>query len=437
MNGDLPEQTIVWAIAQDHVKLDLLFVGAEFGIFFTLDQGEHWVKLRGGVPTISFRDLEVQERESDLVGASFGRGFFILDDYSPLRQVTPEALAGEAKLFPVKDALRYIEKRPFNLRDKSFLGDGIFLAPNPPFGAVFTYYLKESLMTAKAERQKKERELGKAGQPIAFPGWEALEQEEREEKPSIMLTVKDASGEVVRRLTGPATQGGIHRVVWDLCYPDLSPTRLQQQQRPPWADPPRGPMAAPGEFTVELAKVVDGEVIPLDESQAFTVESLGLNKLEEKDRIALLDYQKKVGELQRAMAGVGAAAREMDSRLQFMKKALLDTPGADPRLLKAARELELRLDDLMTELYGDYTRAGRSEPSSPSLMRRLDTQLRSTAPVTETNRRGYAIAADGFEELLPKLRQLIEVDLPKLEEEMEAAGAPWTPGRLLPRWKRK
>ena len=436
MNGDLPEQTIVWAITQDHMKPDLLFIGAEFGIYFTLDQGDHWVKLQGGVPTISFRDLEVQERESDLVGASFGRGFFILDDYSPLRQVTPEALAGEALLFPVKDAVRYIEKRPFNLRDKSFLGDGIFLAPNPPFGAVFTYHLKESLMAGKAARQKKERELDKAGKPIPFPGWEALEREEREEKPAVMLTVRDHSGEVVRRLNGPAGKG-IHRIAWDLCYPDLRPTRLQQQQRPPWADPPRGPMAAPGRFTVELAKVVDGEVIPLGEAQAFSMEPLGLNKLEEKDRAALLEYQKQVGEMQRAMSGVGAAASEMDSRLQFMKKALLNTPEAGPGLLKKARELELRLDGLMTELYGDYTRAGRSEPSSPSLMRRLDMQLRSTSPVTETNRRGYAIAAEGFEVLLPKLQQLIEVDLPRLEEEMEAAGAPWTPGRLLPRWKRK
>jgi photosystem II stability/assembly factor-like uncharacterized protein len=436
MNGDLPEQTIVWAITQDHVKPDLLFIGAEFGIYFTLDQGDHWVKLRGGVPTISFRDLEVQERESDLVGASFGRGFFVLDDYSPLRHVTPEALAGEALLFPVKDTLRYIEKHPFNLRDKAFLGDGIFLAPNPPFGAVFTYYLKDSLMTAKDERRKKERELDKAGQPIDFPGWEILEQEEREERPALVLTVKDASGQIARRLTGPTVQG-IHRIAWDLCYPDLRPTRLQKPQLPPWAGPPRGPMTAPGDFTVELSKFVDGEMVALGEPQSFKVDSLGLNQLEEKDRAALLDYQKKVAELQRAMAGTGAAARETSQRLQFIKKALLDTSDADAGLLKKVRELELRLADLQTDLYGDYTRAGRSEPSSPSLMRRLDMQLRSTSPVTETNQRGFAIAADGFEALLPRLRQLIEVDLPKLEEEIEAAGAPWTPGRTLPKWKKK
>jgi photosystem II stability/assembly factor-like uncharacterized protein len=436
MTGNLPERTIVWAIAQDHILPDLLFIGTEFGIQFTLDEGEHWVKLRGGAPTISFRDLEVQERESDLVGASFGRGFFILDDYSPLRRITPDALAREALLFPVKKALRYNEKRPFNLRDKSFLGDGIYLAPNPPFGAVFTYHLKESLKTEKSGRQKSEKAMEEAGQPIPFPGWDVLERESLEEKPAIVLTVRDASGQVVRRLTGPTTKG-IHRIAWNLCYPDLSPTRLQTMQLPPWADPPRGPMAAPGEFTVELAKLENGEVTVISEPQAFTVEPLGLNKLEEKDRAELLEYQREVGELQRAMAGAGAAAGEMSRRMQFIKKALLDTPDAGSGLLKKARELELRLADLQKELYGDFTRAGRSEPSSPALMRRLDMQLTSTSPVTATNRRGYAIAAEGYEALLPRLRELIEVDLPQLEEEMEAAGAPWTPGRPLPKWKKK
>ena len=97
--GDLPQRTIVWTITQDHVKKDLLFIGAEFGIHFTVDGGKHWVKLTGGVPTISFRDIEVQERENDLVGASFGRGFFILDDYTPLRQGVEDALKQECVIF--------------------------------------------------------------------------------------------------------------------------------------------------------------------------------------------------------------------------------------------------------------------------------------------------------------------------------------------------
>ena len=91
--GDLPARTLVWAVVQDHVKRELLFAGTEFGIYTTLNGGKNWHKLGGGVPVISFRDIEIHERENDLVGASFGRSFFVLDDYSPLRQIDEAALA--------------------------------------------------------------------------------------------------------------------------------------------------------------------------------------------------------------------------------------------------------------------------------------------------------------------------------------------------------
>ena len=84
IKGDIPDRTLVWRVVQDHVKPNLLFAATEFGIYFTGNGGEKWIKLKGGAPTISFRDLAIQRRENDLVGASFGRGFFVLDDYSPL-----------------------------------------------------------------------------------------------------------------------------------------------------------------------------------------------------------------------------------------------------------------------------------------------------------------------------------------------------------------
>ncbi|NOR11654.1 MAG: glycosyl hydrolase, partial [Candidatus Aminicenantes bacterium] len=281
--GDLPKKTIVWAITQDHEKADLLFIGAEFGIYFTVDEGKHWVKLKGSVPTISFRDLEPQERESDLVGASFGRGFFILDDYSPLRQATEDVLKQECVLFPVKKALMYVERRPLDLKGKAFLGDGIYLAPNPPFGAVFTYYLKDSLKTRAEERRDAEKKAEKAGQPVKFPGWEELRKEDNEEKPSLIITVKDADGQVVRQLTGPATKG-INRVAWNLRYPTVNPTELERQQRSPWDEPPEGALVIPGTFTVSIAKRVDGVLTQLGEPQTFTVESLELATLGAKDR---------------------------------------------------------------------------------------------------------------------------------------------------------
>ena len=81
--GDLPANGPALSFAEDHVNPDLLFVGTEFGLFFTADGGKKWIRLRSNLPTIAVRDLAIQERENDLVLATFGRGFYVLDDYSP------------------------------------------------------------------------------------------------------------------------------------------------------------------------------------------------------------------------------------------------------------------------------------------------------------------------------------------------------------------
>jgi hypothetical protein len=193
----------------------------------------------------------------------------------------------------------------------------------------------------------------------------------------------------------------------------------------------------PGTFTVSMAGLKDGKFFPLGQRQRFEVQTLGLAKLAEEDRAALLAFQRRVGELQRAALGAGSAIREALRRIQFMKQALLDTPGADPDLRERLSSLERRLQDLQVPLYGDRIRERLSEPAPPSILNRLDAQLGSTGPVTETHRRGYEIAAEAFETWLPDLRRTLEVELRGLEEALEAAGAPWTPGRPLPVWKKK
>ena len=434
--GDIPDRTLVWSVAQDSLQKDLLFAGTEFGIFATVDGGKHWVKLTGGVPTISFRDIEVQDREGDLIGASFGRGFFVLDDYSPLRRINEQALDEGAILFPVKKTLMYILLRPLDTSGKGCLGETFYLAPNPPFGAVFTYYLKESLKTGAEARREKEKELDKAGKPVLFSGWEKLRAEETEDKPEIVLTVADETGQVVRRITGPGGKG-IHRIAWDLRYPAVEPTEIESKERDEWGWNPQGPLVFPGTFTVSLAKKLDGVLTPIGKPETFMVESLALAGMAEKDRGALLAFQKKSGELQRAMMGAGAAAEEASKSLKFMKKALMETPKADPKLAERIKALEKRLQEAMRTLYGDRTMQRRSEPSTPSLMDRVSAQLSTTCPITETVKRGYEIAADAFGNYLEDLRTLVEVDLKKLGDEMEAVGAPWTPGRGVPVWKKQ
>jgi len=434
--GDMPQRNLVWSVTQDHVKKDLLFAGTEFGIYATVDGGKHWVKLSGGVPTISFRDIEVQEREDDLVGASFGRSFFILDDYSPLRQLDEKVLEQETLLFPPRKALMYIPQQPLQEEGKASLGDGLYLAPNPPFGAVFTYYLKESLKTGAEARREEEKNLEKAGKPVPFPGWDKLRKEETEEKPEIILTITDEVGQVVRRITGPAGKG-IHRVAWDLRYPAIDPIEPETTERREYRGRSEGPLVVPGTFKVSLAKRVDGILTAIGQPQAFTVESLNLASLPAKDRQDLLDFQRKAGELQRAMMGAASAAQEASKNLELIKKALLNAPKADPKLGERAKELETRLREEMILLNGDWTVQRRSEATAPSLMDRVSAQLSTTCPITETVKRNYEIAAGAFEKLLEDMCLTIEQDLKKLGDELEAAGAPWSPGRGLPRWKKK
>jgi photosystem II stability/assembly factor-like uncharacterized protein len=268
--GDLPARHVLWSVVQDHEQPALLFVGSEFGIHFTLDSGRRWLKL-SGAPTVAFRDLEIQRRESDLIGASFGRGFWVLDDYSPLRSLSEEALAREAVLFSPRDALWYVPANTMATRGKAYQGGAYFSAPNPPHGAVFSYYLRDTAETARETRRTGEKKLREDGQDAEFPGWESLRNEDLESEPRAVLTVRDADGVVVRRLDG-SSAAGIHRVAWDLYHPPVDPIEIEPSgELPLWASPPRGPLAVPGRYTVELARFDGDRLTSLAGPQEFSI----------------------------------------------------------------------------------------------------------------------------------------------------------------------
>ena len=164
VSSNLPERGSVYALAEDHVKKDLLFAGTEFGLFVTLDGGKSWKQLKNGLPTIAVRDIAIQQRENDVVLGTFGRGFYILDDYTPLRFLTEETLARDAHIFPVKDAPMFVQDFPLGTlgsREKGFQGESYFTVPNPSVAATFTYYIKDSFQTLEAKRKEKEQVLVK------------------------------------------------------------------------------------------------------------------------------------------------------------------------------------------------------------------------------------------------------------------------------------
>src|SRR5262249_36341029 len=111
--ANLPANGPAWCLVEDHVAPELLFAGTEFGLYFTLDGGKNWVRLKGGLPTIPVRDLAVQRQQNDLVVGTFGRGIWVLDDYTPLRRLTRAALEKPASLFAVREALQYIPTRQY------------------------------------------------------------------------------------------------------------------------------------------------------------------------------------------------------------------------------------------------------------------------------------------------------------------------------------
>ena len=433
--GDLPARGSVWTVAQDHVNPSLLFAGTEFALYFTIDGGRKWIQL-SSLPVIAVRDIALHKRENDLVVATFGRGFYILDDYTPLRIVKPEMLEQEVAFYPVKPAAMYIEASPMGVRERGFQGSSFYIAPNPPFGSVFTYYLKEDLKSRRKLRQEQEKKLEKEGGELVYPSWETLRAEEREQEPSILLTVTDEEGNVVRRLTAPA-KAGFHRVAWDLHFPPATPVRLQEPERGLFGGAPQGPLVAPGNYKVALAKQVDGVVTPLGESQTLAAVPLGMATLPAQDQAAQLDFQRKTARLQRAVMGASRAVDEARERLKFIQRAILETPQADLKLAEQARALDLRLQDIEEKLAGDPVLAGRNEPTPPAIVDRVQGIVfghwTSSSEATRTFQDDYAIAAAEFAPVLADLRQAVGVDMKALEDQLEALGAPWTPGRL-PSW---
>ncbi|MGH9362535.1 MAG: VPS10 domain-containing protein, partial [Thermoanaerobaculia bacterium] len=399
--GDLPERGTVYALVEDHVQPGLLFAGTEFGVFFTIDGGKRWTQLKGGMPVIAVRDLAIQERENDLVAATFGRGFYILDDYTPLRRATPALLEQEAVLFPLDDRIwMFHPATPLGLPEKAFQGDSYFTAPNPPSGAVFTYYLKEEIKTRKKARLEQEKVVLDTGGDVTYPSWEALKVEEREEAPAIVLTVADEEGNVVRRLTGPA-KAGFHRIAWDLRFPPANPVQLKSGgEANPFANEPQGPMVAPATYTVALAKLVEGKLTPLGEPQRFTPQPLGLATLAVADTAAELVFQRTTARLQRAVLGAVQAAGEAQVRIDHIKKALLDTPEADPKLGEEVRAIEARLKDLDVALSGDPIRARYNEPTPSAIVDRVQTVVfghwTTSSGATASHRDSYRIASQEF-----------------------------------------
>jgi photosystem II stability/assembly factor-like uncharacterized protein len=432
--GDLPATSPVLSFAEDHVNPNLLFVGTEHGLHFTVDGGKKWIRLRNNLPTIPVRDLAIQERENDLVLATFGRGFYVLDDYSPLRTLTPGVFDRDAHVFPTKTATIEV---PEPGRSRGSQGEQLWMAENPPIGAMITYWIKEPARTLRQRRQDTTRATEAKNASPRYPTQAELTAEADEEAPQTFMTITDSSNRVVRRLAVPGGRG-IHRYVWNLrgsapttggggvggggdTDPSIVPVSTGG-----------GSFVQPGTYRISLSRRVGGAVTALGEPQTLTVTADPGVTLTPAQRTAAAEYHGRVDKLQRAFTAALEQANAMRTKTQAIQRALVDSP-AELKLLDEARRFDQRVLAILRALRGDETLRGLESGDPSTIQDRVNSAVQgarglSGAP-TGTQQRNYDIASEDLEAQLTALRTL-EAELRKFDQQLDAAGVPHTPGRV-------
>jgi photosystem II stability/assembly factor-like uncharacterized protein len=423
--SNLPDNGPVWTIEQDTEDPNLLFVGTEFAFFTSTNNGDKWIRIKSGFPTIAVRDLDIQERESDLVIGTFGRGIYIIDDYSPLRYLNKETLNKDANLFPVKDAIMFIEN---SSHARGANGNEFYRAENPPFGAIFTYYLKEVPKTLKELRKDEEAKVRETKGLYKYPSFADLRLEDLEDKPYLIFTIEDMNGNAIRHLTEPA-KSGVNRINWDLRYASQYPvgknTKVDKHSAMP---------VVPGKYKVSMSLFHNDKIEKLAGPVEFNTKPLDYVTLPADDKNALAEFQQKMNKLSGAVQATSKLLNELDDKIQLIRKTIKVTENSTPALLEKTYQIDDRLKDFDKRLNGDKSISKRAGNQTPSISDRVGyavfTMWYTTSAPTQTSRKNYEIAGKQLEALLTDINNLINTEIKPLENELDELNAPWTPGRM-------
>lgn len=435
--NNLPERGSIYAIEEDPEVADLLFVGTEFSVFMTMDGGEYWKKFASGVPTIAVRDINIQQRENDLVLGTFGRGFYILDDYSALRDFTSEIQESEAHLFGVRDVFQYLPYSPiaasddvFWLGPKGFQGEDFYMGENPEFGASFTYYLKDGFKSLEDERTEDEKERREEGETVYYPDYEQLQAEEEDKTDFLIFTIRDASGEFINEIRTGGSKG-INRVHWDLRYPDIDQVRTNTAN--PTTNLETGIMVLPGMYSVQMSKSVDGVITELSEPVSFEVKSLNNVTLPAANPEDMLAFHKELTILSKKANSARNAYNELNDQLEFYKAVSRIVSSED--LQNYIDAMETTLEEIQLLMFGDSIKRQLEMDQAPSLNSRINIAISSglgtTQDPTETSMMVKAIAEEQLEPVIEMINQLLEQSIPAIDAELNTLNAPWTPGRSI------
>jgi len=428
MNGNLPKRLLTWRVVQDQVDKNLLFAATEFGIYFTKNSGASWTQLKGGLPTISFRDITIQRREDDLVAASFGRGFFVLDDIGPLRDYDASQ-SKEIQLFDTRRAYWYMP------RDGIYgQGDNTYKAKNPEFGAALTYYLPKKLVTLKEARTKKEKELNKSNTSVPFAGWDALAEEKNQQPPGYLFLIKDDNGAVVNTVEG-TNKKGFNRVNWDLTYANRSGIPLKVPQPDEDEDFSGSPyMATPGSYSAELYKRENGVLSKVAGPVSIEVKRLKEGALPAKPTEEIDAFRQSFQGFQQDLMATNTALKRAAELADAMQRAYAQAKTPTSELLSrinAAKERLSAIDEIMNGNPAKNEIGERNPPSPGDGSFVGYVALGNTYGPTGNQLKAFNRARQQLQSVKTELTKVVETTLPALEAELKAAGAPWIEGQGL------
>lgn len=422
MADTIPDKHLVWRFVQDHENKDLMFIGTEFGVFFSVDAGEQWVELDGGIPTISTRDVQIQRRENDLVVGTFGRGIYILDDYGPLRSLTQDALEQDALLFAPSRPVKWFSLDRNHTRTD---GNDRYSAKNPAHGATFTYYLKDSLMTAKEARQKAEKEMVKNEEYPKYPSWESIEAENQEAAPAVYIEVKDSDGNVVNRVDGKVKKG-LHRITWDMTYsPKSAITSVPKNDRQ------RGGLRVmPGTYSATLYQRVGAEVTQLAAPVEVTLEAIYEPAISGPSSEASLAFSQSLIAADRRFSSAEAVLKDLNETMKVVRIAIDKTPGDLAGLESQFAAIQDEINSISTAMYGlkSRERKGIKPANIASRLRYAMSASWSSYGPTAQHKEQFEFALKDIDGVISRISALQETGLPALQNAIIDAGGPWTPG---------
>jgi len=439
ISSTLPENAgSVYCIAEDYKNPDLLFCGTEYGFYFSLNGGKNWTKFNNGMPNaISVRDIAIQKEANDIVIATFGRGIYVLDDYSVLQNIKESDLS-KTTIFTSRDAFVFIESTPLSHKGKAFMGESFFTAPNPPVGATLFFYLKDEYKSLKDKRKEREKEKLKNNQSVYYPSADSIRLEDLEQAPQLFMVITDENGNDVRKIKVNHKKG-MQKVVWDGRYELTTPINFYVPDlENPYYEEDKGSAAIPGKYNAQLVTVSSEKTENLCDKVSFTI--TGLNQ----STIPPIEYSKQkqlnaeIAEFRRVVLGSSDYLNHLKNRIKYLKAGISQGSSAGLQLMKEIGLFEKQYEDLQVLLNGDRSLARREFETTYGFITDMETMVYYTWAQSYGS---TGTLSEKFTELksLFSKHYLSITQLKKLTEDIESKAEgfkmPSTYGRL-PEWNK-